>query len=129
MTTGTSQPTVLVVDDEEDVRLLLRTLLELDGFDVVGEAVDGADALRQFEALDPPPVPDVVVMDNRMPVMTGLESASIMFRHRPDQVVVMCSAMLDDATTSTARDLGIAACVDKTRITRLPQVLRDVLAA
>lgn len=57
---------VLVVDDEADVRALVRLTLESDGHDV-SEAVDGADALRALEG----PVPDVVVLDVGMPEVDG----------------------------------------------------------
>ena len=125
----TDAPTVLVVDDEPDVRVLVRAFLELGGFEVVAEARDGADAVRQYAALNPPPIPDVVVLDNRMPLMTGLEAAALMLLHHPGQVVVLFSAFLDAAITQRARELGVAACVDKTQSARLPAILRGLLAA
>ena len=45
------------------------------GVEVVGEAVDGPDAISVYGTLDPPAVPDVVILDNRMPNLTGLEAA------------------------------------------------------
>ncbi len=122
-------PTVLVVDDERDVREVVRAFLELDGFDVVGEAVDGADAVERYLSLDPPPCPDVVVLDQRMPVMSGLEAAALMLERRPDQIVVMFSAHLDDDARAKAKDLGVAACLDKTKPARLPHALRELIAA
>ena len=121
--------TVLVVDDERDVREVVRAFLELDGFDVVAEAVDGAEAVERFLALDPPPTPDVVVLDQRMPVMSGLEAAELMLQQRPDQLVVMFSAHLDDAARAKAKALGVAACLDKTKPARLPHALRELLVA
>jgi CheY-like chemotaxis protein len=125
----THSPTVLVVDDEADVREMVRAFLEINGFDVVAEAVDGAEALQQFYALDPPPHPDVVVLDNRMPTMTGLEAAAHMLERHPDQLVVMFSAHLDADMRAEAKDLGVAACLDKTQPSKLPHVLRELLAA
>ena len=121
--------TVLVVDDESDVREIVRTFLELNGFDVVAEAVDGREALDQYLALDPPPRPDVVVLDNRMPTMSGLEAAELMLQRHPGQLVVMFSAHLDATTRAQAKDLGVAACLDKTQPARLPRVLKELLAA
>jgi DNA-binding NarL/FixJ family response regulator len=62
--------TVLLADDQELVRAGFRLILELEGFDVVGEAGDGAVALELARELEP----DVVLMDVRMPRMDGIES-------------------------------------------------------
>ena len=124
-----ARPTVLVADDEPDVRELARLFLEMDGFEVVGEAVDGAEALERFTELDPPPVPTVVVLDNRMPVMTGLEAAEHILGRHPDQVVVLFSAHLDDGVEKRARDLGVRACVSKMDASDLPTILRGLLQA
>jgi YesN/AraC family two-component response regulator len=61
---------VLLADDQELVRAGLRLILELAGFEVVGEAGDGAEAVELTRELDP----DVVLMDIRMPRMDGIEA-------------------------------------------------------
>ncbi len=58
---------VLVADDDHDVRVLVRAMLEAAGFDVVGEAADGREAVARTAELEP----DVVLMDLMMPVMDG----------------------------------------------------------
>lgn len=61
---------VLIVDDSEPIRRMLRVSLELaDGIEVVGEAEDGSAALAMIGERSP----DVVILDNHMPVMTGVE--------------------------------------------------------
>jgi DNA-binding NarL/FixJ family response regulator len=61
---------VLIVDDQDLVRQGLRLILELAGLEVVGEARDGAEAVRAVAEQ----APDVVLMDLRMPVMDGIEA-------------------------------------------------------
>ena len=122
-----TKPSVLVVDDEPDMRLLARTMLERGGLDVIGEAADGLQAMERFLALDPPPVPTVVVLDNRMPGLTGIEVAEQMLSRQPDQVIVLFSAHLDDATEEDARSKGIAACVSKVHVGRLSKVIWSLL--
>ena len=63
--------TVLVVDDHAAFRAAARRLLELDGLEVVGEAADGATALRLVEAL----APDIVLLDVGLPDLSGFEVA------------------------------------------------------
>ena len=126
MATAT-RPTVLIVDDEPEIRELARILLELDGFEVVGEASDGAQAVERFVALDPPPVPTVVLLDNRMPVLTGLQAAERILEHHPHQLIVMFSAFLDESVAERAHDLGVAACVSKTDAAELPALVRGLL--
>ena len=100
---------VLVVDDTAHVRRMLAEMLALDGFEVVGEAASGAEAV-QMAAQTPP---DVVVMDYKMPEMDGLMAAQQIKDARPDQGIVLYSAYLDDEVEKLAKDAGIAMCVGK----------------
>ncbi|GAA1919284.1 response regulator [Nocardioides marmoribigeumensis] len=120
-----STPTVLIVDDDPAVRDVVRATLEHQGFEIVGEAVDGLDAVEQFVALDPPP--SAVVLDERMPGTTGLETAVRMLAHRPNQVVVLFSAALNPGVVEAALNVGILQCVDKLEVRRLPRVLHVLL--
>lgn len=69
-TTEMAQITVLIADDNDRMRAVLRQLLDED-FDVVGEAADGADVPELVEALQP----NAIVMDISMPEVNGLEAA------------------------------------------------------
>jgi DNA-binding NarL/FixJ family response regulator len=111
----------LIVDDEPDVRLLLRLAIELrnDGLMVAGEAAGGRDALGQLDAVDPA----VVVLDQMMPGMDGLETAARILERRPGQLIVLYSAFLDKKLEEQAKRAGIAACMLKGRARDLADFL------
>ena len=94
---------VLLVDDLPDIRLVMRLLLEADGrAEVVGEAADGADAIRLARELHP----DVVVLDLRMPGMDGVSALPLIRDAAPSTVVVALSALPVGPMTDRAVDLG-----------------------
>lgn len=100
---------VLIVDDTEHVRRMLVDMLELDGFDVVGEAASGHDAVIMAGKTDP----DVIVMDYRMPEMDGLTTARAVQEQRPDQPIILYTAYLDDRIEALAKEAGVAICIGK----------------
>lgn len=118
--------TVLVADDEDDMRMVVRVVLRSAGIDVVAEAFDGPEALAAVQRLDPPPVPNVLVLDNRMPGLSGLEVAALVLEHTPSQPIVLFSAFLTDEIERRAAEMGIRACVAKTDVARLPQVITEL---
>jgi DNA-binding NarL/FixJ family response regulator len=121
--------TTLIVDDEMDMRTLVRLVIELanDGLSVAGEAADGEEALAVWRSLDPPPVPDVLILDNRMPGLSGLDVARQILAELPAQAVILFSAHLDDGLRAEAAAIGIRACVAKRDIGHLPETIRDVV--
>lgn len=123
--------TMLIVDDELDMRMLVRIVIEManDGLDIVGEAADGPEALRKWRELDGPPVPDVIILDNRMPGLSGLEVAEQILQERPEQLILLYSSFLDDAVRSKAAEIGIARCVSKQELDDLPDLVRALTAA
>jgi DNA-binding NarL/FixJ family response regulator len=76
--------TILVVDDHPSFRRCARALLEADGFDVVGEAEDGAGALSAIDRLHP----DVVLLDVQLPDMDGFAVLERLGAERPQVVLV-----------------------------------------
>ena len=126
--TSMATSSVLIVDDEEDMRLLAGAVFAGSGFMVAAEAVDGPDALRTLEELAPPPVPTIVLLDNQMPGMSGLELAAQILDEWPEQIIVLFSAFLDARVRSEADRVGVSACVPKTEATSLPSVMTALLA-
>jgi DNA-binding NarL/FixJ family response regulator len=80
-------PTVLIVDDHSSFRSLARTLLEAEGFAVVGEAEDAATAIAAVEALRPA----VVLLDVQLPDLDGFELAERLARRADAPAVVLVS--------------------------------------
>lgn len=100
---------VLVVDDTDHVRRMLSEMLELDGFDVVGEAASGGEAVDAAGRTGP----DVIVMDYKMPGVDGLTAARKIKETRPDQAIVLYTAYLDAKLEVEAKEAGIVMCVGK----------------
>lgn len=99
----------MVVDDTDHVRNMLVDMLELDGFDVVGQAASGDDAVGICQECDP----DVIVMDYKMPGMDGLTSARTIRAVRPAQAIILYTAYLDEGLEALAKEAGVAVCVGK----------------
>ena len=123
-------PTVLIVDDEMDLRTIVRLVLESAkrGIQVVAEAVDGNHALSVFEAMDRPEFPDVVILDNRMPGRNGIEVAEEILKIQSDQHIILYSAFLTPELEESARTVGIELCVSKADYGRLPDLVVQVAA-
>ena len=101
---------VLLVDDNEDARFLLRKRLEKKRqFQIVGEASDGEEALTRVEELDP----DIVIMDVRMPGMDGVEATRQIRDRFPNTSVLAYSAFGDKEQVDAMREAGAVGYVLK----------------
>jgi CheY-like chemotaxis protein len=100
---------IMVVDDTDHVRRMLTSMLSLDGFEVVGDARGGPEALDGIDAADP----DVVVIDYKMPGMDGLRTAREIRARRPYQVMILYTAYVDDELEREAAEAGISVCLGK----------------
>jgi CheY-like chemotaxis protein len=100
---------VMIVDDTDHVRRMLRNMLELDGFLVVGEAGNGLDAIASVDRAGP----DVVVIDYKMPELDGLETAARIRAARPQQVMILYTAFVDPELEARAREVGVSVVLGK----------------
>ena len=127
MSTAVRPRTALIVDDNEDMRSLVRATIELSEGVLVesSEARDTEEALALWREEQH----DVVVLDYRMPGRSGLDLAAVMLAERPEQHVILFSAYLDHATMATAVCLGVRACVSKDQIRDIPAMVRSFLDA
>jgi YesN/AraC family two-component response regulator len=112
---------VLIVDDEEDMRALVRATIEVanEGLTVAAEAADGETAVSLVREQHP----EVVVLDQRMPGVTGLETARRILDEHPEQAIVLFSAYLDRDVVRAAQRMGVRMCLAKDNIRQLPDVL------
>jgi two-component system invasion response regulator UvrY len=110
--TGQERPTVgvLTVDDQATFRLAVLEVIEATpGFEVVGEAASGEEALRLAEALRP----ELVLVDVRMPGMDGIETARRLVAGNPRAVVVLISLEEAAGRSQEAQRSGAVAFVRK----------------
>src|ERR1700692_4358975 len=103
-------PTVLIVDDSDSVRIAVRALFEAEpGFSVVGEAVNGMDAIDKADEL----VPDLIVLDLSMPIMNGLEAAETLKLNSPSTPIYILTAHGGPEVDRAARAAGVDAVFSK----------------
>ncbi|MGI6548900.1 MAG: response regulator [Syntrophomonadales bacterium] len=97
--------TILVVDDAAFMRMMIKDILTKNGYQVVGEADNGLNAIDKYEELKP----DLVTMDITMPEMDGITAVKEIRKKNPNAKIIMCSAMgqqamVIDAIQAGARD-------------------------
>lgn len=89
---------ILIVDDAAFMRISIKNMLSKNGFEVVGEAENGAVAVEKYQELKP----DIVTLDITMPVMDGLTALKSIVRIDTGAKVVMVSAMGQEAMVRDA---------------------------
>lgn len=116
---------VLVADDHQIVLQGLKTILDREGFEIVGEATDGREAVSRALELQP----DLVVLDIGMPVMTGIEAASAIRQAIPSARLILLTVHTENQYILEALRAGIRGYVLKSRAAgELIEAVHEVLA-
>lgn len=117
---------VVIADDAEDLRFLIRMSLTADGrFEILGEAGDGVEALEIVEATQP----DVLLLDLGMPRMDGMEVLEHLGRSERRTPVVVFSGFTSDRMKQRALELGAASFIEKgTDLKMVPAQLAAAVA-
>ena len=104
------QQKILIVDDHPAMRKIIRQLIEQEsGWQVCGEAANGAEGVSAVERLRP----SIVVLDLSMPVMDGIEAAILIKKLRPETRLLMFTSYPTPSIEEAARAVGVEAFVAK----------------
>ena len=115
---------IVLADDHCIVRQGIRALLEGAGFEVVGEAADGQEAIRLVDTLEP----DVVVLDLIMPMLNGLDAARQILQRHPSIPILLLTMHTEEHHVAAALRAGIKAYLLKTQAAEdLVRAIREVM--
>ena len=95
-------PRVLIVDDAAFMRSMIKDILVKNGFEVVGEAGNGNEAVRMVGELKP----DLITMDIVMPMKSGIDATREILDLYPDARIVICSALGQESLVMEAMEVG-----------------------
>ena len=95
---------VVIADDEPITRMDIKEILTEKGYEVVGEAADGFDAVEICKTQKP----DLILMDIKMPLLDGLSAARIMAEEGVDAAVVLITAYSEREFIDSAKELGVS---------------------
>ena len=117
---------VLIVDDAVVMRMMIKGILSKNGYEVVGEAQNGVEAVEKYRAL----TPDLVTMDMVMPEMDGISAVKEIVADHPDARIIMCTSMGQQALVVEAIQAGAKSFITKPfQPPKILETLQKVLAA
>ena len=119
--------TILIADDSEMVRAKIRQALEREtDFEICGEANDGVEAVAKAKEL----TPDLILLDVKMPRLTGLEVAGILRQAQPRIRIMMVTMYAEELNKKLAAVFGIDAVFSKSEgVTKLIERVENLLGA
>jgi len=114
----------LIVDDQQDMQMLIKMVIDIanEGLFVKRTVSSGSEAIDVVDDVDP----TVIVLDEMMPGLSGVQTAALLRRRRPGQLMILCSAYLDEDVRVRAAEAGIRVCVAKDDMAQIPQILREL---
>lgn len=116
---------IAIVDDDRLVAISLKTIIEAEpGFEVAGTGFNGQDAVGLYERLKP----DILLMDIRMEVMTGLEAGEIILKNHPEARVLLLTTFADDDYIIKAIKIGAKGYILKQNFESIVPSLKAVYA-
>jgi two-component system chemotaxis response regulator CheY len=116
---------ILIVDDAAFMRMMIKNIVSKNGYEVVGEAENGKQAVEIYANESP----DVVTMDITMPEMDGIEGVKAIRSIDPNAIIIMCSAMGQQSMVMDAIQAGAKDFIVKPfQQDRLLQALERVLS-
>jgi two-component system KDP operon response regulator KdpE len=122
VSTAATRIRVLLIDDDAKMVRLVRSILADEGYEVVGSTTP-TDVMRQVEALNP----HVVVLDEVMPDLDGLDVADEIREHRPTQPIVIFSSLFDERLSRETKRRGYVYCEKADGIDRLEEAIKEAV--
>ena len=101
--------TIMVVDDSPFASKQIKDIVEDNGYEVIGYAKDGEEAIEFYKELKP----DIVILDIIMPVLNGLETAEILKKQDPAVKILMLSSLCDAGTMEEVKSIGVKHLIPK----------------
>jgi CheY-like chemotaxis protein len=115
---------ILIVDDSETTRRIIRAIVQSHEWSICGEAESGWDGISQFSTLEP----DLVLIDLAMPDLNGLEVARRMVELNPNVPLILFTVLELQGLEGPARAAGISAVVSKAQAWDLVKVIETTVA-
>ena len=101
--------TIMVVDDSPFASKQIKDIVEDNGYEVIGYAKDGEEAIELYKELKP----DIVILDIIMPGLNGLETAEILKKQDPAVKILMLSSICDAGTMEEVKSIGVKHLIPK----------------
>ena len=111
---------IMIVDDELELLSLYKEMIEIFGHEIVSSTTNGDEALKEYRKLDQKP--DLIILDHRMPVRNGLETASEILNMDPEMKIIFVSA--DPSVRKAALDMGAIHFLEKPFVLK---TLKDII--